>query len=58
MKKWYKGYLDTLKKEGQKTDIPQKLGHSFDTRKLNSPPRVFRDPVAVGKRTRNKTFGA
>ncbi len=58
MKKWYKNHLDALKKEGLKTDSSDKPGHSFDTRKLQAPPKVFRDPVAVGKRTRNKTFGA
>lgn len=58
MKKWYKNHLDALKKEGQKADLQTKSGHSFDTRKLQAPPKVFRDPVAVGKRTRNKTFGA
>ncbi len=58
MKKWYKNHLDALKKEGLKADSLDKPGHAFDTRKLQAPPKAFRDPVAVGKRTRNKTFGA
>lgn len=58
MKKWYKDHLDKIKKEGQKTDTLQKPEPSFNNRKTKAPPKVFRDPVAVGKRTRNKTFGA
>ncbi len=60
MKKWYKNYLDAQKKTQPKSDeagraSAKPIGRISGKQHLS---RKFRDPVAVGKRTRSKTFGA
>ncbi|GEM_PF-3127931 len=60
MKKWYKNYLDAQKKAQPKSDNTTSLPNKPVTRPSNTHggAKKFRDPVAVGKRTRSKTFGA